>query len=274
MTAIPQPFTFEKLRVRYRLRAELVAVSGLRVGAGKSFDAAATDQPVIRDALGRPYIPGSSLKGALRSGLESILRGLGHKDLQACELFEKGRRCVGDPDDDDKGRGGRRRESITLADVVKGCCTACSLFGSPLLAGRVFVHDLPLLSGSSTELRDGVGIHRDLGTAQPSIKYDVEVVPTGTRFQLEMVLENVDPDRLALLLQTVELLHQGEILLGGLTTRGLGKVTLEKRSLEQTDAKLLLAGKGFKELDYPDQLKKAGERLERLLFGEATSAPG
>lgn len=269
MTALPQPFSFERLHNRYRLKAILVAVTGLRVGAGKSFDAAATDQPVLRDALGRPYIPGSSLKGVLRSGLESILRGLGRDDPWACDLFDKDKRCVGNPEEDKTGT--QKKRTIPLEEVLEKCCTACSLFGSPFLAGRVFLHDLPLLSRPSTEVRDGVGIHRDLGTAQPGIKYDVEVVPTGSRFQLEMVLENVDPDRLALVLLTLDLLDQGEILLGGLTTRGLGKVKLEEPSLERTDARRLLARQGFETLNYSDNLHDAGERIGKLL-AEAPTA--
>lgn len=264
MTAVPTPFSFEKLRSRYRLKADLVAASGLRVGAGKSFDAAATDQPVIRDALGRPYIPGSSLKGVLRSGLEAILRSLDRRDLWACETFESSKqRCVGDSEQD--RQRSNRRELLGLDEVLRRSCTACSLFGSQFLAGRVFIHDLPWTGGAPTEVRDGVGIHRDLGTAQPKIKYDVEVVPVGTRFRLEMLLENVDEVRLALVLQTLQLLDQGDLLLGGLTTRGLGRVQLENRSLERTDAARLLSGKGYKQLDYDAELETAGQRLLEVL---------
>lgn len=266
MTALLQATSFEKLQTRYLLRAELVAVSGLRVGAGKSFDAAATDQPVMRDALGRPYIPGSSLKGSLRSGLEAVLRGLGREDLWACEIFDDKKICVGGSDADTKRA--RRGEAIPLEEVLERICTACSLFGSRHLAGRVFVHDLPRLSGSPTEIRDGVGINRDLGVAQPKIKYDVEVIPTGTRFQLEMLLENVDDIRLGLVLQALSLMSRGEILLGGLTSRGLGKVRIENPTLERTSADRLLRGLDFEELDYAAELESSGRRLGALLDGE------
>jgi CRISPR-associated RAMP protein (TIGR02581 family) len=269
MTAIPQPHSFEKLRHRHRIKAEVVTLTGLRVGAGKSFDAAATDQPVIRDALGRPYIPGSSLKGALRSGLESVLRGLGRRDLWACEIFEDDGSCVG-VSPRDKARA-KRREPIPLTEVLERCCTACGLFGSPFVAGRVFFHDLPQLQGSPTEVRDGVGIDRDLGNAKPKVKYDVEVVPAGTRFKLELLLENVDRVRLDLVLQTLDLLHRGEILLGGLTTRGLGRVELRQRSLERTDAGRLLTGAGYESLDHDQELRQSGERLRRLLLDEEAS---
>ena len=43
---------------------ELHCETGLHVGAGKgSLEIGSSDNPVIKDAFGRPYIPGSSLRG-------------------------------------------------------------------------------------------------------------------------------------------------------------------------------------------------------------------
>lgn len=268
--SLANPSTFERLDVRYRFTAELVAQTGIRVGAGKRFDAAATDQPVVRDALGRPFIPGSSLKGSLRSGLEAVLRGLNRQDLWACDIFEEP--CVGPPPDAPK-QG--QQPKISLEDVQAKICTACSLFGSPYLAGRVYVHDLHWLAGTSPELRDGVGIDRDLGTARKGIKYDTEVVPAGSRFQLEMIFENVDSVRLALVLQALELMHQGEFLLGGLTTRGLGRVSLEKRELQKTDPSLLLAPPDggqdpYLTLDLAQEQHQAMGRLAAIVRSEGS----
>src|SRR5919205_1459670 len=53
------------------LEGELQCETGLHVGAGKgSLEIGSSDNPVIKDAFGRPYIPGSSLRGRLRSLLE------------------------------------------------------------------------------------------------------------------------------------------------------------------------------------------------------------
>ncbi|MDR7432866.1 MAG: type III-A CRISPR-associated RAMP protein Csm3 [Armatimonadota bacterium] len=51
------------------LSAEIVALTGLRIGAAASgLDIGGVDQPVLRDPVtNQPYIPGSSLKGKLRS---------------------------------------------------------------------------------------------------------------------------------------------------------------------------------------------------------------
>src|SRR5260370_39248816 len=53
------------------LEGDLHCETGLHVGAGKgSLEIGSSDNPVIKDAFGRPYIPGRSLRGRLRSLLE------------------------------------------------------------------------------------------------------------------------------------------------------------------------------------------------------------
>ena len=53
------------------LEANIECLTGLHIGAGKgSLEIGGADNPVVKDAFGRPYIPGSSLRGKLRSLLE------------------------------------------------------------------------------------------------------------------------------------------------------------------------------------------------------------
>jgi CRISPR/Cas system CSM-associated protein Csm3 (group 7 of RAMP superfamily) len=106
-----------------------------------------------------------------------------------------------------------------------------------------------------TEIRDGVGINRDLRTAQRGIKYDFEAVPPGSAFRMEMLLENANPVQWALVLKLLRLLDKGQILIGGLTTRGLGRLRFKEGTvvLERTDAMRLLDGNDFERLDYEDE---------------------
>src|SRR5215204_5368781 len=53
------------------LEGDLHCETGLHIGAGKgTLEIGGADNPVVKDAFGRPYIPGSSLRGRLRSLLE------------------------------------------------------------------------------------------------------------------------------------------------------------------------------------------------------------
>ena len=67
---------FDTFKNRLEITGKLTTITALRISAGRSTEPIGTDLPVIKDALGQPLIPGSSFKGALRSRLESFLRGI------------------------------------------------------------------------------------------------------------------------------------------------------------------------------------------------------
>jgi len=83
---------FETFRNRLELTGTLTTITALKIGAGRSVEPTDPDVPVIKDANGHPLIPGSSFKGALRSRLESFLRG----------IFGSDRKLVGDPSNEDE----------------------------------------------------------------------------------------------------------------------------------------------------------------------------
>src|SRR5689334_8903008 len=60
---------------KFTLTSYLSAETGLHIGGGnENLDIGGLDKPVIRDPLTKyPYIPGSSIKGKLRSTLERLL---------------------------------------------------------------------------------------------------------------------------------------------------------------------------------------------------------
>ena len=60
-----------KLIGKLILEGDLTCQTGLHIGAGKgSLEIGGADNPVVKDAFGLPYVPGSSLRGKLRSLLE------------------------------------------------------------------------------------------------------------------------------------------------------------------------------------------------------------
>src|SRR4029077_17138034 len=53
------------------LEGDITCQTGLHIGAGKgSLEIGGADNPVLKDAFALPYVPGSSLRGKLRSLLE------------------------------------------------------------------------------------------------------------------------------------------------------------------------------------------------------------
>ncbi len=67
---------FDTFKNRLEIIGKLTTITALRISAGRSSEPIGSDLPVIKDALGHPLIPGSSFKGAMRSRLESFLRGI------------------------------------------------------------------------------------------------------------------------------------------------------------------------------------------------------
>src|ERR1700686_3122034 len=60
-----------KLIGKLILEGDIACQTGLHIGAGKgSLEIGGADNPVVKDAFGLHYIPGSSLRGKLRSLLE------------------------------------------------------------------------------------------------------------------------------------------------------------------------------------------------------------
>ncbi len=64
-----------KLKRKIIIKADLKVLTGMHIGGSNAYSAIGTpDSPVIRSALdGRPIVPGSSLKGKLRTLLASVI---------------------------------------------------------------------------------------------------------------------------------------------------------------------------------------------------------
>lgn len=227
---------FNQFDNRLVLRGQLMTKTSLRIGAGRSLEPIGTDLPVLRDALGRPFVPGSSFKGVLRSRIEALLRALaptGECDLWACNPLDDAERCITPQAIAARKRELRRQryadEPLTLW-VVENTCLACQLFGSPWLASRVQVRDWlvdeTFWLGQFQE-RDGVAINRDTETASEKKLYAYEVVPAGTAFEGMILVENAEEWQLGLLMAGMHEFEQGSLALGGATSRGLGGIELQ-----------------------------------------------
>jgi CRISPR-associated RAMP protein (TIGR02581 family) len=240
---------FDTFQSRLTVAGYLVADSALRVGTGRVSAVAGTELPIIRDARGRPFIPGSSFKGALRGHLEALIRGRAPQDADldrfACDPTDN--ECL-DADQMQRLKNEYKDDDAGLAQAVaEKSCLICQTFGSPWLASPVRVRDLPVVAGEwfdQFDVRDGVAIDRDKGTVAVG-PYDYEVVPAGTRFELHIVAENLDGWQRGLLWLGLRALRRGDVALGGFTSRGLGWVRLEEPEahlLEGGDALLELLG--------------------------------
>lgn len=213
------------------LDGDITCETGLHIGAGKgSLDLGGADNPVVKDAFGRPYVPGSSVRGKLRSLLEQSL-GLATGD----NLVYLSRR---------RGQEVRIHQSDSPGDEV------CLLFGrnpgrmdrvsgealearaaSP---ARLTVYDAPLdLDSITSQMRENLDDELtevksenaiDRVTCQANAR-TLERVPAGAKFRLRLVVDILCPEDRELLAPLVAALRLLEDdALGGGGSRGSGRI--------------------------------------------------
>lgn len=207
------------------LHAELVCRSGVHIGASDSemhiggIDNAVVKHPITQE----PYIPGSSIKGKVRSLLEwrsgFVSNGpLGWRDyvnshsdkvLAILKLF---------------GVGG---QVLTDAQAKEIGPTRLSLWDCSLLPE--WISSVRTSEGSYTEVKTENSIDRIAGTAKNPRQ--TERVPADARFDFKVTVKVLDDENLLdTLLAGLKLLELDGI--GGSVSRGYGKVKFEKLSLD------------------------------------------
>lgn len=253
---------FDKFINRYIVEADIITETAIHIGANnQEFKPSVVDNQVLKDIEGNPYIPGSSLKGVLRSFLERILRGKGDNvctitDMCLNELSSASNRK-------DFLNGLSEEESINK--IYDNICIVCKIFGGQNNSSKLMIRDARLKDSkyfTGYEIRNGVTIDRDKNTAVKGHLYEVEVVPAGTTFSFKSVADNLTNEEWKYILFLLKAMEEGYIEIGGLTSRGLGSFRLENISIEKINGKdifksILNKKKNIVLLD--DELKKAGD---------------
>lgn len=257
-----------QLKGRIFITGSIETVTGLHIRATmRALAIGGLENSVVRDPLtNRPYIPGSSLKGKLRSLLEkhyskSQQWSMGGVRIHACYKFDK--------------KGNRIPDEEAYAN-----CEVCPIFGTPaqfaVLPTRLIVRDVPLDENSAqrltrartelpfTEVKWETALDRVTAAATPR---QVERVPAGTIFApLELVYsiyEEADINRFPHLLDAMQLLEDD--YLGGLGSRGSGKVVFRELSLSARTREWYMEEKAFgKGLSLGDLIAKEEEAMNWL----------
>lgn len=238
------------------INGQIECKTGLHIGGSDaSLSIGGMDNPVIRDPItNEPYIPGSSLKGKLRSLLERAL----NKD------FNKS--------------GGK---NIFRHECSDPSCEVCRLFGASggdaNLPSRLQFRDSFLADDSREELLkidEGLpftewktenSLDRITCAANPR---PIERVPAGSKFNFEIVYtvenkEDVNKD-LRNLMAVMDLLMDDA--LGGGGSRGSGRVEMNVTSIKVRPISYYIESKGEKEIrvEKDDRVASMSEVLRFL----------
>src|ERR1051325_7591132 len=227
-----------KLIGKLILEGEMHCETGLHVGAGKgSLEIGGSDNPVAKDAFGRPYVPGSSLRGKIRSLLEQSSGGAAPAELvflsrrkgQEVRIHQSDR-----PDDEICllfGRNPGRMERVQGETLETSQATPARLavFDAPLDPDSITAQMRENLDDELTEVKSENAIDRITSQANPRT---LERVPSGARFRTRFVMDVLCDDDAPLFLRVLEGLRLLEDdALGGGGSRGSGRVSFSNLRL-------------------------------------------
>lgn len=220
------------------ITARIQLRSGLHIGAGKdTVEIGGLDQPIVKNPLnGEPYIPGSSLKGKMRSLLETAVF-MARSD-ETRKAVANGKPC----------------------DCGRRSCPVCTLFGAHKPAAecdkdlgptRLLVRDACLCPEDAAlfksgnlpmEIKNENSINRVKGVAENP--RPLERVPAGVSFELNIALKVYEGDAPDLADWVFKALKLVELdALGGCSSRGCGQVVFENLTIgkEQRDLSAITA---------------------------------
>lgn len=237
---------------RLEIAGEYVMDSPFHIGDGSPEDG------IALDLAGRPMIPASTFRGALRAHTESMLRAMNSEAMQVIRQVEMtgidrkpvsimrkvGLACESvDKPANSLNYQGCLTEAIvvlwtadpllqsTLDRTLNDCtCMACRLFGTAWLRGKLHLTDLSLIDkswGGNYALRGGITLSRDTDTMIEGSAYLRRGLPPGLRFSFRLVVQDASLEEQGALLLALRAFEIGWIPLGGDRARGLGNGHLE-----------------------------------------------
>jgi len=212
------------------IEARYVTVEPIHIGAGSR---ALQDGNVVRESvriLGRPGIPGSSMRGLLRARFEAITKSCSISDCPRPTRLGPNL-----PSSTFPAYDVRFAKSVAMHPVFERCqkpvlCLSCALFGLMQQRSRLSVHDVETAAGTTfcrepmpqlfgprphhlgtfsvddhqrcltVNALHGRKFHCNGGPTGPGRSELVEVIPQGTELRAKMSVVNASPVELGALL--------------------------------------------------------------------------
>lgn len=181
----------------------MTVIDGVHIGAGQNTEIGGVDNPIVKNIYNnKPYIPGSSFKGKMRSSLERL----------------EGKDAV--------------------CNCGEATCKICTLFGTSkggkCGVGRAIVYDMELteeFKNKEVTVRENThnSIDRKTNTAKGGALMVFEAVEKGTQFNYRIDVQIYEGDNEKVLLNTVDKAIDcvASLGIGGKVSSGYGHVTFK-----------------------------------------------
>lgn len=234
----------KKIIIKGKIKAE----TGLAIGGSNTaMGIGGVDKGVIRNLVtNQPYIPGSSLKGKMRSLLEMSYGEIGEKPMGAVKNgptevdSHKAAKLFGTASNTDHADRERKGGFQHASRVIVRDAYLSDKQGSDNKDIDAFFKQTDLLY---TEVKTEVVIDRITSKAMPR---QMERVPAGAQFDFELVLNIFDDDSEKQLLSDIfaslQLVQNDYI--GGSGSRGSGQVSFKIESVKERTKDFYLTSAG------------------------------
>lgn len=221
---------FEKLEKIAEVQVEYKTLGALAIHASKDAPFEATDSPVVKIG-GKPVIPGSSIKGVLRSTLEAMLSAEGLMVCVPAAAIPK------TPKGEDRDRYTKNYVSNINRKSpcpVNDLCPICEIFGTTGaregLSGKAIFLD----AKSDTEIkpieRTHVAIMRDTKSQAAGSLMTIQAVDAGTVFYENIRVINPIDWQIGALIQALHTINMTGI--GAKKTSGYGELEVKITSIK------------------------------------------
>jgi CRISPR/Cas system CSM-associated protein Csm3 (group 7 of RAMP superfamily) len=168
------------------------------------------------------YLPGSSLKGAIRAHAERIVRTVGHDSKPT----KPGMLWANDPlnDNYDYLKNPKDKKKLPAPTIYKESSFTDQLFGNVEIASRLRIEDAYPVDRTQLKLeeRNGVAIDRVFGSVAVG-PFNYEVCTDGA-FKTKIHLKNFSLAQLGLIGLVLRDLNDGWFGIGFAKSRGMGQV--------------------------------------------------
>ncbi|CAB1262771.1 Type III-A CRISPR-associated RAMP protein Csm3 [Clostridiaceae bacterium BL-3] len=259
-----------KLYGKVFVKGEILLKTGLSIGGDKSsIEIGGIDNNVIKNSKGEPFIPGSSIKGKMRSLIERALAryklninvresnikksSSDRKYNYDVEKFLKEEKI-----DIDNSKIGSTlvkfdKDSVKAGPCECGKCSICKIFGTSASNGnseptRLYVRDSFLNDETERKMVDRKGTYSRLELEYTESKWEntidritsvanprnIERVPAGAQFNFEIIYNIYDIndiENIKIVFQALALLQDD--YLGANGSRGYGKIKFVDLSVSE-----------------------------------------
>jgi CRISPR/Cas system CSM-associated protein Csm3 (group 7 of RAMP superfamily) len=189
------------IKTKFIIQATLLSKSPLLIGSGR--DEKADAEVMLRN--GNPYIPASSFVGSIKKYFNKYFEINDQEALQLNYFW---------------GSSDTSNDNSTQSHFI--------------------VEDLLVQENDnvSIEIRDGVKINHETGTAEDGAKYDYQCVAEGVKFIFKATLslrDNFDKDVFLRIINSIQHILKTDFRIGAFTNTGLGKMDLTDFTVYQFD---------------------------------------